>query len=270
MSRAVIIVLIPLLISACAAYQPPAASPFEVVKETKIKVVEMPHVDSEAKGYLGEALLYKIISSTGPGFAVASGTTTISEEGRRSCIAYQSFKFLTDASGFIERKYVSDDPLTNEDLLCSELLKDAEVNVVSEPDVANPYLSNQMICKDLIDGRFYYVSPVVAPKSCGGGGDWKLLRYGVFPQGSIKEVTKEVPGETNLKLELIYNGRVGDAVKFIYREFQGDLARPSFTQEVQYDLSISSTIGFKEARLEVIEATNTEIEYTVKQHFRGL
>ena len=268
MSRAIIIVFASLLISACVV-TPPAPSPFEIVKETKLKVVEMPHVDSEARGYLGEALLYKIISSTGPGFAVASGATTIYEEGT-SCVVFQSFKFLTDASGFIERKYVSDDPLTNEDLLCSEPLKDAEVNVVSEPDVANPYLSNQMICKDLIDGRFYYVSPVVAPKSCGGGGDWKLLRYGVFPQGSIKEVTKEVPGETNLKLELIYNGRVGDAVKFIYREFQGDLARPSFTQEVQYDLSISSTIGFKEARLEVIEATNTEIRYTVKQHFRGL
>ena len=39
----------------------------------------------------------------------------------------------------------------------------------------------------------------------------------VFSLGSIKEV-EEVPGETNLKLELIYNGRVGDAVKFIYRE----------------------------------------------------
>ena len=61
--------------------------------------------------------------------------------------------------------------------------------------------------------------------------------------------------------EFIYNGRVGDALKFIYREFSGDYLKPAFTQEVQYGLSLSNEIGFKELRLEVINATNTEITY---------
>jgi hypothetical protein len=67
--------------------------------------------------------------------------------------------------------------------------------------------------------------------------------------------------------ELVYNGRAGDVLKFLYREFLSDTARPPFTQEVQYDLKAGNTIGFKSARIEVIDATNTSITYRVLAHF---
>lgn len=67
--------------------------------------------------------------------------------------------------------------------------------------------------------------------------------------------------------EFIYNGQVGDAIKFTYREFVGDYARPAFTQDLQYDLSESKTIGFRGLRIEIINATNTKIEYKVKSYF---
>ena len=67
--------------------------------------------------------------------------------------------------------------------------------------------------------------------------------------------------------EFIYNGRVGDAVKFVYREFSGDYLRPAFTQEVQYDLATSNEIGFKSLRMEVISASNTEIIYKLISNF---
>jgi hypothetical protein len=67
--------------------------------------------------------------------------------------------------------------------------------------------------------------------------------------------------------ELIYNGRTGDSVKFLYRELAGGLQRMPFQQEVQYDINSDSVIGFKGARVEVHEATNTSIMYTVKQSF---
>lgn len=67
--------------------------------------------------------------------------------------------------------------------------------------------------------------------------------------------------------ELIYNGRVGSFVKFMYREFANDLARSAFTQEVQYDLDEGSEIGFKDARIEIVAATNTELQYRVIQSF---
>lgn len=65
------------------------------------------------------------------------------------------------------------------------------------------------------------------------------------------------------KQEFIFNGRVDNSLKFIYREFNGDLARPSFTQEVQYDLNQSNIIGFKDLSIEILNATNQEIEYKV-------
>lgn len=74
----------------------------------------------------------------------------------------------------------------------------------------------------------------------------------------------DTPG---FRQELIYNGRSGDTVKFLYREFSGDYARPPFSQEVQYDLKDGSMIGFKSVRIEVLEASNTRLSYRVLSSF---
>lgn len=76
-----------------------------------------------------------------------------------------------------------------------------------------------------------------------------------------------VPEKYYFKQEFIYNGRVGNALKFIYREYIDDIARPAFTQDLQYDLAESETIGFRGLRIEVVTATNTNIEYKVLSHF---
>jgi len=83
----------------------------------------------------------------------------------------------------------------------------------------------------------------------------------------IKKVNKVVERQENFIQEFIYNGRIGDYLKFIYREFSDNMARPAFTQEVQYDLAASHIIGFKGLRLEVIEASNTEITYKLISNF---
>lgn len=69
------------------------------------------------------------------------------------------------------------------------------------------------------------------------------------------------------KKEFIYVGKVGNAIKFIYREFINNNVQPALTQELQYDLSQSKIIGFRGLRLEVINANNTNIEYKVVSHF---
>src|SRR2546427_4254284 len=66
---------------------------------------------------------------------------------------------------------------------------------------------------------------------------------------------------------LIYSGRVGDKIKAGYREFSNNLARPAFNNDVEYDLRESSVIGYKGARIEVVEATNEHINYKVIQNF---
>jgi hypothetical protein len=67
--------------------------------------------------------------------------------------------------------------------------------------------------------------------------------------------------------EFIYNGRVDNALKFVYREFSGDYIKPAFTQEVQYDLNQSNIIGFKSLRIKILNATNTELKYVLENNF---
>jgi len=71
----------------------------------------------------------------------------------------------------------------------------------------------------------------------------------------------------NFRQELIYNGRSGETVKFLYREFSGDYARPPFSQDVQYDLKDGMMIGFKGVRIEIVEASNTRLSYRVLSSF---
>lgn len=65
----------------------------------------------------------------------------------------------------------------------------------------------------------------------------------------------------SFRQELIYNGRSGNSVKFLYREFSNEFLRGNLNQEIQYDLAESKVIGFKGARLEIIEADNAFLRY---------
>jgi len=66
---------------------------------------------------------------------------------------------------------------------------------------------------------------------------------------------------------LIYSGKVGNKINVAYREFSNNLARPAFNNTVQYDLDESNIIGYKGARIEVIEATNEYIKFKVLLNF---
>jgi hypothetical protein len=80
-------------------------------------------------------------------------------------------------------------------------------------------------------------------------------------------IQRPIKSDDYYKQEFIYNGKVGNGIKFIYREFINDYARPAFTQDLQYDLSEDKTIGFRGLRLEVINASNTTIKYKILNHF---
>ena len=94
---------------------------------------------------------------------------------------------------------------------------------------------------------------------------------GVTPHQPIEVSSMKVPGEPQFEFmqELIYNGRYEDQVRFVYREYGGGFLRTPFTQDVQYDLTNDLVVGFKGARIRIIEATNTAIRYVVEQTFTG-
>ena len=66
---------------------------------------------------------------------------------------------------------------------------------------------------------------------------------------------------------LLYNGRVGDKITIGYREFSNDLARPAFSNTVEYDLTKSKEISYKGALIQVIDADNTKITYKIIKPF---
>jgi hypothetical protein len=66
---------------------------------------------------------------------------------------------------------------------------------------------------------------------------------------------------------LLYNGKIGNRITLGYREFSNDMARAAFSNEVSYDLSESTILGYKGARVEIVKATNTEITYKILSGF---
>jgi hypothetical protein len=83
----------------------------------------------------------------------------------------------------------------------------------------------------------------------------------------VTQIKIPVLADDAFQQTLIYSGKVGNKVKIGYREFSNNVARPAFNNDVDYDLTDSPVIGYKGARIEVLEATNQYIRYRVLQNF---
>ena len=98
---------------------------------------------------------------------------------------------------------------------------------------------------------------------------WVLTNGQVPVQGSwTKErlfVKSSIPskGENSFRAQIVYSGLLNNTVKAIYREYSNDLARPAFSQELQYDMNESKIISYKSIKIEIIKVTNSSIQYRV-------
>jgi len=79
--------------------------------------------------------------------------------------------------------------------------------------------------------------------------------------------TVEIFTTDSFQQELIYTGKIGDRIRFTYREFMNRMAREAFTVDVEYDLSQSNVISYQGATIEIVSATNQIIKYKVLEHF---
>ncbi|MBJ6799767.1 hypothetical protein [Geomonas propionica] len=64
-----------------------------------------------------------------------------------------------------------------------------------------------------------------------------------------------------------YSGKSGDTLKFTYSEFANGMARQAFTRDFQVDLKEGKIASYKGAIIEIHNATNTSIKYTIKRYF---
>ena len=91
-------------------------------------------------------------------------------------------------------------------------------------------------------------------KSCKTGSLWR-------------ETTQLAISDRAYQQHLIYNGIHDDRIRIGYRESSPSTARPTFSNEVEYDLAHSNVITYKGARLEVLDASPENIRYRVLSHF---
>lgn len=62
----------------------------------------------------------------------------------------------------------------------------------------------------------------------------------------------------------MYAGRAWSQGSLRRRHLKDDMARPAFTQQLQYEVSPNAIIGYQGARFRIISATNTEVTYEVQ------
>jgi hypothetical protein len=86
-------------------------------------------------------------------------------------------------------------------------------------------------------------------------------------KGEVTRVKLPTLAHNSFQQTLIYSGRIGDRITLGYREFSNNMARPAYNNDVEYDLNESKIVGYKGARVEIIEATNQEITYKVMSNF---
>lgn len=62
---------------------------------------------------------------------------------------------------------------------------------------------------------------------------------------------------------LTYSGKQGMIIKIFYREASNGYSRPSFTQELTYDITTDPIVTFRNTKIRVVEATNSLIKFVV-------
>ena len=76
-------------------------------------------------------------------------------------------------------------------------------------------------------------------------------------------VQERPPREARFQRELVYSGMSQSSLSLLYREFLEERARPAFSQELKYDFTPGTVIGYKGARFEILNAGNTSVTYRV-------
>jgi hypothetical protein len=126
------------------------------------------------------------------------------------------------------------------------------------------YSNGGSVTKGVLTDPFKIIEAKYSPQElCGVS----VLNGKVCKKHSFKVTTQIASGINNFQQTLIYSGKIANKVNFGYREFSKDLARPAFNNDVEYDIAVSNIVGYKGARIEILEATNEFIKYKVLANF---
>ncbi|MDC1329462.1 immunoglobulin domain-containing protein [Pseudomonadales bacterium] len=227
-----------------------ASSPITSLDLTNTEIVDFPNIGIPQTRNLGERLVAKGIRTTGKALQISKSTVFGKKEGEAAIMtcawsvapSTQFYKGLWSKNG---------EPL-------ADCYGPFPLQVTQADGGTNFNCPGTLVMGDVCQDRDTenFFAAVVT------------IRQDLKQSSRNLSITEKVStSQTSFIQELLYNGRVGSNLKFIYREFSDDMIRPAFSQEVQYDLSKSDEIGFKSVRMEVLDATNTVLKYKLLSNF---
>jgi len=94
--------------------------------------------------------------------------------------------------------------------------------------------------------------------------------YDVSIPYKIQERMLNPSGRSFYKHELVYEGLSGHSIKFTYKEFTNSFERPSYQQDLNYNLEPDGSVNilFRGLRMSIVKVDNNEILYVVAKGFR--
>ena len=169
-------------------------------------------------------------------------------------VLYSRFRYLSSPSAKVYGKFkigMLEDATVNSDLILTKL-GDREAYCGKFNRYLPGYVEERYGCFVDVDsdGRFE-----------------KIIYGGVSI--SINDRPKYVKNKKiteGFRHEIIFQGRTEKTVKFRYREFSGSMARPAFTQDIEYFLNKdgTTTSSFKGLTIEIVSVEGNYISYSVK------
>lgn len=229
------------LIASCATK--PTSQPINLTEKT---LIDFPEQGIIVTASLGDRLVAKGYKEEGPAYELSAGELVpIKGNGWINCAITNTFS----QTKFVQRKTPNGD-------LCAGpffALQTIESGQTDWGCKGTPL--SRDICFSKSNNNFYINS------------DNNKIKEAGIDRTLIKKIIKTSISTSNFIQEFIYNGKVDNNIKFIYREFSGDMIRPAFNQSVQYDYNDSKFISFKGLNIEIIEANNQRIKYKMLSNF---
>lgn len=69
--------------------------------------------------------------------------------------------------------------------------------------------------------------------------------------------------------ELIYNGKIGNILKFTFNEYLGQNKKPSFQEEIIFDISKHNVLTVKGLKVKIYNVNKSQIEYKLIKRFKN-
>ena len=237
-----IVLLLSLVFVGCAS------SPIKMSEDTETEIVEYPTIGKTVAKGLGDSIVAKGARNTNDAIDIAKATQFNKKEGESSIWTCA----VTVSPGTFYKRGVWDTQSRKADcfgpVTYQLTLSDGSTNwnCPGIDGIAD-------ICRDT--NEKYFLAVLTTQVELKQDHD------------NIRMSKKVVEFEDNFVQEIVYNGKAGNHLKFIYREFSDSVTRPAFTQEIQYDISESPIVNFKNVQLEVVQASNTKIVYKLINNF---